>query len=235
LFANTVDSDPAARHFVVASICCPGTLGHDQLLAFLDGEELLKLPTLANHVGRLRFASVTERWVESLHATAKQILKNAKHMSAVHLAFGEAHLALRQLLRRRPEAVHELARHCGTVRNVCRALQMVGLWNHLVVSEVRRLEGRRTAELGRSCRPKLVEVIYHVDRETLFKSRIELQGTDSHRVVVWVMQCSVLFCLGKVACLYLWPMVIGLLFGLCSVRFCSVWGRLLACISGRWS
>ena len=75
------------NHWLALTLCMPGSTGYSQLVQFVQGTCLDVLPFLKSMAGRLRVASVSERWVESRHAKAKRILSKAHHRSAVHLAF----------------------------------------------------------------------------------------------------------------------------------------------------
>ncbi len=167
LFATA--PEPDTMHSISVSMCAPGSICHQQLIAFVQGESLWKLPTLARQVACFRFAPVTERWVESLHATTKRIFQGATHASPLHLAFRQAHGSLEAILQRsctdggsRCVGVYDLAKHCASVCNVQKALDATGMRRHPALEAAAAAGGRW------SLRKKAVEIGYHVDRETLF-------------------------------------------------------------------
>lgn len=170
LFASSPQE--VQRHPVVSLLCRPGSVGHEQLRRFSRGDAgLRELPVVASAVGKLKFAPIAERWVEGLHATSKRFLKNAPHHSALHLAWSIVQAPLQHLIQQRPDVVSQLADLCWQVRNTRRALNEVGLWWH---PEVQGLVARcvgQMRDLGRSHRHWIIELIYHVDRNTLFQDR----------------------------------------------------------------
>eukprot|EP00969_Alexandrium_andersonii_P291137 12870051-Alexandrium_andersonii.AAC.1 len=59
--------------------------------------------------GRMRFASISERWVESLHALNAKALSRATHTGALHVVYHGTLRPLRGPFATRPDAVRELA------------------------------------------------------------------------------------------------------------------------------
>jgi hypothetical protein len=60
--------DDVEHHPLALLLCVPGTIGYDQMILFIGGRLLQSLEYLESIVARFFFTSVTERWVESLHA-----------------------------------------------------------------------------------------------------------------------------------------------------------------------
>ena len=55
-----------SEHWLAFAMCAPGTMGREQLTAFVNGRSLDSLPYLKVMVARLAFAPVSERWVDGV-------------------------------------------------------------------------------------------------------------------------------------------------------------------------
>ena len=126
---------------------------------------LLALQKLA---ARLKFPTISERWVESRHAIMKRYLMSSPHASAMHLVYTGVLPLLRQTFTEDPDAFASLAQMCTSARTPRRCLEALGLKHHAAVQ--RLLQGTPTKNvLDRDYKPALVEIIYHCDRETLYQ------------------------------------------------------------------
>ena len=160
-------SDTTRAHWLVASLCQPGTEGRAQLMAYANGIlGLCALPLLEEWIAKMRFIAVVERWIEGRHAIAKRIFQAAPNASALHLGFSLAVRPIQELLESgKPNILETLGSHCQTMRTAGRALAKLGLWWHPVIQKMHaQLDGKR--DLNRKGRGKIVEVIFHVDGET---------------------------------------------------------------------
>jgi hypothetical protein len=100
----------ASHHWISLAVCSAGSVGHQQMVAFIAGAVLRDLPFLESMASRLKFSPIAERWVESRHALMKHSLRNCPHASAQHVAFFGMMPALRKFLQDRPQDFVELVR-----------------------------------------------------------------------------------------------------------------------------
>jgi hypothetical protein len=167
LFHHSVVQGGERPHWMAAMLCTPGTQGWAEMVAFINGEELSRLPLLERMCAIMKFSMVAERWIESRHALIRKDLRRAPHHSVLHIAYcGIQHL-LRTLLNSQPEFLNELTMLCTQARNPMMAVQSAGFLKHPVVQHLLSKETRR--DLGRNCRRELVELLYHVDSLTLYQ------------------------------------------------------------------
>ena len=165
LYAAT--GSQVAQHPVSKQLCCPGTRGHAELSAFISGEPLCNLAFLRRFAAKYKFVSVCERWIESRHALLGRHLRKATHVSAQHVAFSGCQHVLRELLLHKPHELNQLVQLCDFTRSPGSALQAVNLHYH---PSVRRIMLEDRSQLARKYRPWVVELLYHVDRKTLFQN-----------------------------------------------------------------
>ena len=133
---------------------------HDHLISFATGNaELDAFPELQAFVAPFRFALISERWIEGRHALAKRVLDGATNAGAVHLAFHTIMRPLQQMLTAEPTAFAELTEACRS--------RETGLHRHPTVARMVKLSGQCKA--FRKGNKNCVAVLYHVDRETLFR------------------------------------------------------------------
>ena len=133
--------------------------------AFVRGESLSNLPLLQSYASKFKFVPISERWVESRHALIKRHLRKCTHVSALHVAFMSCQSLLRDIFQNMPYEFERLVLLCELTKRPLLALQSVKLHWHPRVQEILQTAGR---ELGRSYRPWVIELLYHVDRATLF-------------------------------------------------------------------
>lgn len=154
------------HHWLTQQMCGHGSIGAEQMkLLASKARSLSELPFLESVAARLKFAPVSERWVESLHALTKRHMSNAPHVSATHVAFHGIQLPLRTMLMTRPESLRQLADFAESCRNPVARLKAMGLW---MAPAVMRLRGRISYQLlNRHHAPALTEILYHVDAHTL--------------------------------------------------------------------
>ena len=160
--------DTACHHWVTTFRCMPGGTAHDQLLQFIAGRDLASLVLLAKCANRCEFAPISERWIEAQHSLVKRSLYGRPHASAVHVAYVGVQKALRKHMMENPGFLPELAKCVHTVRTPQLALQGSGLWLHPMVQKLLSAEPLPAA-LDRQYRPRVVEVLYHVDGDSLFQ------------------------------------------------------------------
>lgn len=157
-------------HAIVRALCAPGSCGRVDLERFCGGDDdVHAYPLLATWAAKFAFTPITERWVEGLHASAKRALVRAPHHSAQHLAWTITHPSVRELLQSGSVGIDEFGRVCHTVRNPRGCLEQVGLWHRTDVQEVCQQHRGNAREFSRSQRQWVVEVLFHVDLETLFR------------------------------------------------------------------
>jgi hypothetical protein len=165
------------RHPIVEALCGLESPGRQELERFVNRQaELAELPTLQVMAGKFLFTTVAERWVESLHATAKQLLKSAPHHSAQHLAW---HLAKPHIERivcdGRPGGLQEFAAVAQRVRSPRLALVHSGPMLHPDVCAFVTGNTGNMRELSRLKRKWVVELLFHVDANTLFQDPLQKQ------------------------------------------------------------
>jgi len=159
--------DDAGHHWVSLLLLLPGSPGHAQMLAFVAGAAVEILPLLHRMAARFKLVPITERWVESRHALIKRMLHTATHASALHVAFVGCQQMLRELLLHRPSAFMDLTACLAEVRNPMLALRSLGLLRHEQV--LNWLHSEKREALSRHLRPRVIELIYHVDSATLHR------------------------------------------------------------------
>lgn len=172
-------SEGVAHHWVTLMLCAPGQPGRAQVVAFIKGEPLGNLPLLSRFVARFFFAPICERWIESRHALVKRHLQGAAHASAQRVAFSGCQMVWRRLLAHELAALARLIAHCAAARNPVRALQSVGLHKHALVRQLMDAESRQ--DVQRKYRPWIVEMLYHMDGNTLFQELPEPEDGDAQR------------------------------------------------------
>jgi mRNA-degrading endonuclease YafQ of YafQ-DinJ toxin-antitoxin module len=104
LYAN---SPPEAEHHsLTAELLDPQSVAGAQMQLFAQGTRALEdLPCLLFWAAKMKFAAVTERWIESLHAQTKRMLATAPHASMLHVAWHGVQLPLRSRLLQKPELI----------------------------------------------------------------------------------------------------------------------------------
>ena len=160
-----------AYHWLSLTACAPGSVGRGQLAQFCQGTaSLSELPFLHQLASKLRFAMVSERWVEGRHALIKKTLAPCNHAGAVHIAYSGLIPSIRKMISDDPNALSTLATCARSTRNPGLAAKAVGMWHHPVVQEALRVSGGRHSDLHHKQRPEVVKAIFHVDDPTLFRS-----------------------------------------------------------------
>lgn len=147
-------------------------MGQQQLVRFVNEEATLsELPLLESWAARLRFAMISERWIESRHSLMKRSLASSPSVSAAYVAFQGILTPLRKLLVEEPQAIdlERLAALCMVTRNAQMALKNMGLWTHPSIQAHLTATHGSKGQLGRGFRPEVVRVIYHVDDATLYQ------------------------------------------------------------------
>ena len=155
------------HHFVEMLLCAPGSRGHYEMTAFVNGEDPRNLPLLLRMMARFRFILTSERWVEALHAANKHWLSTAHHAGAVHVAFRSCLPVLKARLEHDPGCFHALADHCMNTRNIVECLKTIGFELHPRVREI--LATEKKSSLHRKYLKELMRMIYHVDPRTLYQ------------------------------------------------------------------
>ncbi len=153
--------------------------GLEQLRAFATGGvPLAELPLVHRVAAELRFIPIVERHVEGLHSTMKRTLLGRPRAGVVHTAFMSALPHLRQQLLVDPCAfIEQLSGCCARVRNCVSGVEEMGMARHPSVVYLGGTKRGLRRALMREARTVLVEVIYHVDEDTLF--------LDHPRVDAW--------------------------------------------------
>ena len=159
--------DDVVHHPLALLFCSPDTICGVQLRLFATLQRKLdELPALLFQVARLRFAPVSERYVEGLHALLKRSIASAPMTSAVYIAFHSVQKVLRDRLASHPETLPKLAEFCQSCRNPVKCIQRMGMWTHPAVLKIRAMAESKQ-DLNRKLSPLLLEVLYHVDQYTL--------------------------------------------------------------------
>lgn len=183
LFATA--SPEVRAHPIVALLCDPASPTSAELRRFVyDNTDLGVLPVLRRICGKFLFIPIAERWVESQHAAAKKHLQGAPHYSCIHLAFRSIQTRLGQMFRADPEAVFRFARHCQEVKNPRKCLVRMKFWMHPAVQRRLQQQGGSVRAFGRSLRRWVVDLLYHVDIETVFQVRGLIPNAQRSRVLV---------------------------------------------------
>lgn len=170
------------NHPVVRKLCAPSSPLRADLQRFANHEaHLSELPRLMQAVAAFRFVPIAERWVESLHASAKKHLLTAPHYSPVHLAWKSIQTRLRHTFSDQAAAkVTRFAGLCNEVKNPLRALKRMGFWRHPGVQSRLQSELGSVRGFSRHLRPWAVQLLYHADMATIFQDRfvsLSLQRT----------------------------------------------------------
>lgn len=113
----------------------------------------------------MRFASVSERWIESRHAIAKRHLSNAPNSSATHLAFHGLQRPLRDFFQSGATDLEELAAFCERMSKPIDCLREMGFWQHPVV--VRLREAVPHWKINHNLQSEIADILYHVDAFSL--------------------------------------------------------------------
>ena len=154
------------EHELARLLCGEGSQGRHEMSAFVRGEPLSNLPLLQSYAAKFKFVPVSERWVESRHALIKRHLRKCTHASALHVAFMSCQSLLRDIFQNMPHEFERLVLFCELTKSPLQALQSVRLhWR----PQVQRVLQTNRAQLGRSYRPWVIELLYHVDWATLFQ------------------------------------------------------------------
>ena len=154
------------EHELARLLCGEGSQGRHEMSAFVRGEPLSNLPLLQSYAAKFKFVPVSERWVESRHALIKRHLRKCTHASALHVAFMSCQSLLRDIFQNMPHEFERLVLFCELTKSPLQALQSVRLHWH---PQVQRVLQTNRAQLGRSYRPWVIELLYHVDWATLFQ------------------------------------------------------------------
>lgn len=159
----------ACQHHWLTKLCCTqGFPVREQMVSFVGGMSLADLPHLERLAARFKFPTISERWIEGRHALMHQSLRNAPHHSAQHVAFAGIQPSLRKVLRESPRMLTSLAQHCKGVRNPMAALTACGLRQHPSVQAM--IDSAPSyLSVNRRHRARLVELLYHVDLDTLYQ------------------------------------------------------------------
>jgi len=171
-------ADDVKQLFIVNELCCPGFTGYEQLVLLTTKQRGMQdLPVLEFAAARFYFASVTERWIESLHAIMKKYIKLACNFTAVSCVFHTVLVPLARWFRHSPDEVGLFARHCSDLRTAFNAIKEMGLLHHPVVQQL-LLATPQLKDMNRKHRPKLVEILFHVDNESIIRT-IEDEDEDA--------------------------------------------------------
>ena len=165
--------DEARHHWLVACLCAAGTLGYEQAVLFIQGEDLSTLAFLESCAARMFFAFVVERWIESRHAISQRFFRHAPNASALHLAYHHTVGPVSEIVLDTSGGVSNdmraLVGHCASTRTARQALAATGLLHHPGVKAALG-PGRinqKTRALNRELRSDMVEILFHVDGRTL--------------------------------------------------------------------
>ena len=165
------------HHPLSVKLCAPGSLGCVQLQRFANGQaSLQELPFLQLEAAKLRFASVSERWIESRHAIAKRYLAAAPHVTATHIAYHGIQKPLRELFATRFDELPALAEACASCRNPTACLRSMGMWQCPAVERLKEANPRW--HLNRKFHGALTEILYHVDAYTLHTQLPDAAAAD---------------------------------------------------------
>jgi hypothetical protein len=160
----------ASHHWLTMAFCAPGSQGFEQLLLFASRQrDLHALPLLSKLAAKCRFALVAERWVEALHAANKHHFEGAPNAGAVHLAFLSMLKPMEAAIDSDANSLALMGRYCNETRNERIALVEMGFIMHPRIQQFIRDEAGRTTALARKHRPAVIEILYHIDSNTLFQ------------------------------------------------------------------
>ena len=120
----------AIHHPLTLDLCSHDRPLRGCLEAFIAGTSLQDLPLLLQFAGKARFTPITERWVESLHASTHRSLQAAPNAGPLHIAFEAMLPRLKQSLQVDPSSFSAYATHCSQTRNIRLALEAAGLQHH---------------------------------------------------------------------------------------------------------
>jgi hypothetical protein len=158
------------HHYVTLLLLMPGSVGREQLEFFARGQrDLMELPFLSRMAARFMFATVVERWVESLHRLKNMATASAPNAGIVHVAYQTAMAPIQSLVSGWPDYIEKFAVAMREVKNPVWACHKFGLWNHPHVQSMLRQSANLRC-LHRKHRPDMIKVLYHVDIFTLFQN-----------------------------------------------------------------
>ena len=158
------------QHFLVDLLCSPASPARLELERFIDRpEDLRLLPNVGIIAAKFRFVTISERYVESLHAQTKKFIRGAPHHSALHHAWSIVHQGVQSLVAKDSSALSQLAQFCQKVKSPRLALAASGMFLHPDVQSFARLNRFNMRELSRLKRPMAVELLFHTDARTLFQ------------------------------------------------------------------
>ena len=169
----------ALLHPLAVKICLPGTICYAQIVAFINGADILSLPSLCWYVAGFRFATIVERWIEARHAIVNKILAGINHASMQHIAFFVSLPQMHDILSDDVANLNAFAAHCVKCRNPILLLQTLGLWDHPEIRRIHAEEGNRMSQFHFRRRREVVEVLYHCDANTLFSALPQHRPDDN--------------------------------------------------------
>ena len=102
---NSTSEAAGVHHPLTLELCCQDKPLRGCLDAFIAGVSLHDLPLLLEFAAKARFTPVTERWVESLHASTHRSLRAAPHAGPLHIAFEAMLPRLKQSLQLDPSSL----------------------------------------------------------------------------------------------------------------------------------
>ena len=168
---NSTSEAAGVHHPLTLELCCQDKPLRGCLDAFIAGVSLHDLPLLLQFAAKARFTPVTERWVESLHASTHTNLRAAPHAGPLHIAFEAMLPRLKQSLQLDPSSLSAYASHCSLTRNIRLALEAAGLKNHpTILAAARELSGR---QFHKKAYPWAVLVHMHADEASMHPSTPE--------------------------------------------------------------
>jgi hypothetical protein len=153
------------QHWLAVVMYWPGSRGRaDSITFILTGAASTFLGRIR---GRCIFPLTTDRYVEALHAGSRQSLISAPHAGAVHVAFFAAAQGIEEAFEYDPvSALGGLADACSEARNVLKGLKKCGLIRHPGV--IKYFAGNPRRQIHYEGRKGMIEIIYHLDRPTLY-------------------------------------------------------------------
>jgi hypothetical protein len=125
------------------------------------------LPFLELYAALFFFIRVTERWIESRHAIGKAVMAHGKNCGHIHLCFQASLQPLIKLIEGAPSCLQDLSECCTLNRHIVGQLKAMGFWHHPSVRVLLARSGGETRLVHKKARVAMLELLHHVDDETL--------------------------------------------------------------------
>eukprot|EP00971_Amphidinium_carterae_P095361 1886900-Amphidinium_carterae.2 len=180
LYAASPDHALDEQHPLTLQLCSPGTELNHEFLQFVTGtSDLTNFPSLLSFAGKAKFVPISERWVESLHASTHRTLRSAPRGGPLHIGFDAILPRVHSCLEQSAENVKILGEHCLNTRNIHKAVDAAGLSAHPTVVSAREELGRK--DFNAKGFPAAVLSFMHADEKSMYR-QIDTDAVEKPRM-----------------------------------------------------